>query len=360
MKPSPQTPLPALREIPRAPRLDLTPGEVKNYSITRALRSAYSGDWQKAGFERSVTLALLGKEPFESNRLLLPPQVLARDLVAGSGPAGGFLVETGFGGVLDSLRPTMVAARLGATIIDRLRGNLTLARNAGQLTITWQATESTQAVETDNFATGQIALTPKTATAFVEASRLFQLMTADAGEQMTLRELRLGLATAVDAAAFTGTGASGQPTGILNTPGIGTFTGASISYSGLLEAQGDVLSANALSEGGRVAFVCRPAVASLLANRQGFNASAPPCWQGPLAEGTVIGCPAISSMQLPAATLLAGDFSQMLLAEWGAGLDVRVDPYSGFLAGRVGMAASVSLDVCCAWPQAFSVATSVT
>ena len=360
MKPSPQTPLPALREIPRAPRLDLTPGEVKNYSITRALRSAYSGDWQKAGFERSVTLALLGKEPFESNRLLLPPQVLARDLVAGSGPAGGFLVETAAGGVLDSLRPIMVTARLGATVITGLQGNLTLARNSGGLTVTWQATEQSQAVETDNFNTGQFVLTPKTCSAFVEASRLFQLLAGDAGEAMILRELRLGLAAATDAVAFTGTGVSGQPTGILNTAGVGTFAGASVSYAGLLEAQTDVLSNNALTEGGRVAFVCRPATASLLANRQGFNANSGPCWQGPLSAGSVVGCPAVSTMQLPASTLLAGDFSQMILGEWGGGIDIRVDPYSGFLAGRVGMAASISVDIACGWPQAFSVATGVT
>jgi HK97 family phage major capsid protein len=359
MKVENQPALPALRELPRAPHLTLSPREVRDFSIHRALRAAYSGDWSKAGFERSVTLALIGDEPHESNRLIIPPQVLARDLVAGSGPAGGFLVETSARGVLDSLRPILATARLGASIITGLQSNVTYARNAGGLTITWQATESTQAVETDNFATGQIALTPKTATAFVEASRLFQLMTADAGEAMILRELRLGLATAVDAAAFTGTGASGQPTGILNIPGIGTFTGASINYAALLESQTDILSNNALSEGGRVAFVCRPAVASLLANRQGFNANSGPCWQGPLAEGTVIGCPAMSTMQLPAATLLAGDFSQMLLAEWGSGVDIRVDPYSGFLAGRVGMAASISVDVSCGWPQAFSVATSV-
>lgn len=360
MKPSMQTPLPALREIQRAPRLDLTPGETRNYSLTRALRAAYSGDWQKAGFERSVTLALIGTEPFESNRLILPPQILARDLVAGSGPAGGFLVSTTVGGVLDSLRPVMATARLGATIITGLQSNSTYARNAGGLTITWQASEQTQAAETDNFASGQIALTPKTCSAFVEASRLFQLLAGDVGEAMILKELRLGLATAVDAAAFTGSGASGQPTGIINTAGIGSFPGASLSYSALLESQTDILNNNALTEGGRVAFVCRPAVATLLANRQGFNANSGPCWQGPLAEGTVIGCPAISSMQLPAATLLAADFSQLVLAEWGSGVDIRIDPYSGFLAGRVGMAASISVDVSCGWPAAFSLATGVT
>jgi len=359
MKLATQVPLPALKELPRAPRLDLTPGETRNYSLTRALRAAYSGDWQKAGFERSVTLALIGTEPHESNRLIVPPQILARDLVAGSGPAGGFLVSTTVGGVLDSLRPVMATARLGASIITGLQSNVTYARNAGGLTITWAAAESTQAVETNDFSTGQIALTPKTATAFVEASRLFQLLAGDVGEQMVLRELRLGLSAAIDGAAFTGSGASGQPTGIINTGGIGGFPGASITYSALLEAQTDVLSANALSEGGRVAFVCRPAVASLLANRTGFNANSGPCWQGQIAQGSLVGCPAISSMQLPAATLLAGDFSQLILAEWGSGVDVRVDPFSAFVAGRVGMAASISVDVSCGWPQAFSVAAGV-
>jgi len=354
--------LPGERSIPLCSQVPLSEREISGYSIRNAIKAALTGNWSKAGFERSVTMATLqglGDADMASNRLIVPAAVLARDLVAGTGSAGGFLVNTEMRGVLDALRPRLVAARLGAQVITGLRNNVTYARNAGSLTLTWQATEGTPAVETENFNTGQIALTPKTVTGLVEASRVFQLLTLDVGEAMILRELRLGVAAGVDAAAFGGTGASGQPTGLLNTAGIGTFNGASITYANLLEAQTDVLSANALTEGGRVAFTCRPAVASVLAQRQGFNASSPPCWVGPLAEGQLIGCPAITSIFPPAATLVAGDFAQMMLAEWGAGLDVRVDPYTGFLSGRVGLAASLSVDVGVAWPQAFSVATSV-
>jgi HK97 family phage major capsid protein len=146
--------------------------------------------------------------------------------------------------------------------------------------------------------------------------------------------------------------------GLLGTAGIGTFTGASLTYAELLEAQTDILSANALSEGGKVSFLCRAAVAALLADREAFSADVP-LWRGPLDAGQLTDCPALTSMNIPADTLIAGDFSQMAIAEFGNGLEIRINPVQAFQSGIVGYGAFLTVDVAVMQPSAFSVATSV-
>lgn len=358
------TPQPTATE--RVAPIALTQREVESYSLTRALEAAQQGNWRDAGFEWELSeegFRRTGQpNAFHKHAFRVPHQILAshkRDLTVASATGGGFLAsDVQVQGVLDVLRPRMVTARLGAQYLPGLKSNVTYARTASSSTVTWHPTEATASTETANYNMGQISLVPKTCSAYVETSRLLRLMAPDLAEFTIRRDLARTLATAVDAAAFTGSGASGEPTGLLSAAGIGTFTGASLAYAGLLEAQTDILNANALSDGGQVAFTCRPAVASLLANRQGFSTLLP-MWTGPLAAGQLIGCPAVSTMQIPASTLVAGDFSQMLLAEWAGGIEIRVNPYANFPAGIFGYAAFLTMDVGVLQSTSFSVATSV-
>lgn len=106
-------------------------------------------------------------------------------------------------------------------------------------------------------------------------------------------------------------------------------------------------------------YVTTPAVAALLAQRQRFTGTDSPLWQGNLAEGQVIGHKAMSSLQVPTANILAGDWSQLILAEWGV-LEVETNPYANFAAGIVGIRAFYTVDVGVRWGASFSLATSVT
>jgi len=341
--------------------LVLSDRELSRYSVLRATEAARTGDWFEAGLEREIGTELRRRArlpDLDPRTLVVPPQILARDLTLANASGGGYLGDSPVYGVVDALRETSVVFRAGAQRLTGLRSNGTYATQGSRSTVTWAPTESTQAAETASYTFGSIAIAQKTVTAYVEESRQLRLMSPELGEMTIRRELRSTLSTALDAAALQGSGVNGEPTGILNA-GIGTFTGASVAYSGLLEAQTDILTANSLNDGSAVSFVCRPAVASLLAARQGFSTNAP-MWTGPLWKGQVAGCDAFSTMNIPATTLLAGDFSQLLIAEFGSGLEIRVNPYANFQAGIVGYGASLNVDVCTLRASGFSVATSVT
>ncbi len=83
-----------------------------------------------------------------------------------------------------------------------------------------------------------------------------------------------------------------------------------------------------------------------------------PCWEGNVWDGTMVGFPAMSSEQMTALTMLFGDWSEVVVGEWGV-LEVEVNPYANFAAGIIGIRALYSLDVAMRYPAAFSYATSI-
>ncbi|MTV64713.1 phage major capsid protein, partial [Streptococcus pneumoniae] len=72
---------------------------------------------------------------------------------------------------------------------------------------------------------GQVSLTPKTVGMFTDYSRKAILQTTPAIEALVRADLASGLAVEIDRAGIAGSGAAGQPRGIINTAGIGSVAG---------------------------------------------------------------------------------------------------------------------------------------
>lgn len=352
-----------------ASQLGLSEKEVQQFSILRAVVAARDKDWSRAGYEAEVSRSIaqkLGKTP-DATRFFVPLEVqqrqihdprmhAKRDLTVGTGNAGGFLVATENQGFIELLRNRSVVMNMGARRLTGLQGNLTIPRQSGAATAYWLSTEATAITESQQ-TLGQLAFTPKTAGAYTEISRLLALQSSPDAESMVMADLAAVVGLAVDAAALNGSGASGQPTGIINTAGIGSVTGTSIAYAGVLEFQTDVASANALF--GTSGYVTTPTVAALLMQRVKFASTASPIWEGNVLDGQCAGFRGMASNQMPSANLLFGDFNQVVIGEWGT-LEIEVNPYANFAAGIMGVRAMYSIDVGVRYAGAFSLATSVT
>jgi hypothetical protein len=78
-------------------------------------------------------------------------------------------------------------------------------------------------------------------------------------------------------------------------------------------------------------------------------------WDG----SQIAGKPAAVSTDVPAATLFVGDWSKCLVALWGAGLEVQVDPFTSFVSGAVQVRVVMHADVAFTKPAAFVRHTSV-
>jgi len=181
-------------------------------------------------------------------------------------------------------------------------------------------------------------------------------MSAGLAERLVMRDIAAGFAIAVDTAAISGSGSGGEPFGLLQSPGLGTFSGTTLSYATLLGAERAVLAANGLGQAGELAWACTPATAEILANRQAFS-STQSLWSGKLSAGTLIGCPGYTSMTIPTGRLIGGDFSQLMIAQWGA-LELRVNPYQQFQADITNITGFLSVDICTMRPSAFAVSSN--
>jgi hypothetical protein len=90
-----------------------------------------------------------------------------------------------------------------------------------------------------------------------------------------------------------------------------------------------------------------------------FSSTASPLWEGNVWDGQMCGFNAMSTNQMAAGTMLFGDWSQVVVGEWGV-LEIEVNPYANFQAGIIGVRALVSIDVGLRYAGAFSYGAAMT
>jgi HK97 family phage major capsid protein len=358
-----------------ASRLGLTSGETQRFSIARAITAAAAKDWAKAGFElecsRSVAqkLGRVAEDykfyiPFEVMERPLDVQVrqyLAglgrRDLTVATAGAGGFLVGTENVGFIEMLRNRSVAFRMGARRLSGLQGSVTVPRQSAAATAVWLANEASTLTESQQTFV-QMALSPKNVGAYTEISRQLLLQASPGAEGIVTDDLAQVTAIAADLGVLEGSGASGQPTGISGTSGIGSVSGTSLAAAGIIEFMTDIATANVTPS--RPGYVTTAAVAGLLMVRPELPTTGTTrLWMGNPWDGSLFGIPAMTSNQLTAASMIFGDWPEVVVAEWGV-LEVEVNPYANFQAGIIGVRAIYSMDVGVRRPFAFSRATTIT
>jgi len=348
-----------------ASRLGLTRIETQRFSLARAIVACRDGDWKNAPFELECSREIAKKlgRMMEPTNFFVPFEVMERpveakrDLTVATAGAGGFLVSTDNIGFIEMLRNRSVAFRMGARRLSGLQGSVTVPRQSAGATAVWLANEASTITESQQTFV-QMALAPKNVGAYTEISRQLLLQSSPAAEGIVTDDLAQVVATAADLGVLNGSGAGGQPTGIIGTAGIGGVTGTALAAAGIIDFMTDVAASNVTPA--RPGYVTTPAVAALLMVRPELPTTGTTrMWTGNLWDGAMFGLPAMSSNQMPTADMLFGDWNEVVVGEWGV-LEVEVNPYANFQAGIIGVRAIYSMDVGVRRPFAFSLATSIT
>lgn len=325
------------------------------FSLARLLDAMQQEHGLRDGYEKEVcsAAALSAGESFDRHRVLVPLHALAtRDLSAGTASAGGYLVATDTGSPVDALKPWSVVASAGVTVADNLSGNLILPRVTASAQGAWVDTEGTQYAESQP-TVGTASLTPKHVAVWLSFSRLWR-MQADGGEEFLRRHLLRSVGEMLDTAFFAGSGASGQPTGLLNTAGIGTQSGTSLAHAGILAMRKACVAAGARED--MLRWVGDEDTQELLAARERSSGGGRFLWD----DGYILGRPAHATKNAPASALVCGDFSAAVLALWGPSVRLEINPYQDFRAGIYAARVVLTCDVAFPQPGAFCVASSIT
>ena len=344
----------------------MTKKEAQRFSVVKAIKAMIDNDWSDAGLEREASKAIadkirsFGVERGGSGRgFFIPLEVQQRDMLVATAANGGNMVATNLRpqDFIELLRNRTLSNELGVRRLSGLVGNADITKQTAGATGYWLASESTAITESQQ-TIGLLQLRPKNLGAYTEITRQLLLQSTPDADSFVMDDLAAQLGVAIDAAVFNGSGAAGQPTGIIGTAGVGSVTGTTLGLPGCVEFQTDVAGANALNANCR--YVTTPSVAGLLSQRARIaSTDSITLWKGNINDGMVEGYQAHTSNNIPAATMIFGDFSKVILAEWGV-LEIDVNPYANFTAGITGIRAFYTCDVGVRVPGAFSVAASIT
>lgn len=331
-----------------APSADIgmTDKEVQRFSFVRAMNALANPTDRKAqeaaSYEREVSEVAARAAGKSAQGIYVPGEVLRRDLNVGTATAGGNLVATDLlaGSFIDLLRNRSAAIRAGATSMNGLVGNIAIPKQTGAATSYWVAesgapTESQQTL-------GQVTMTPKTVGAYTDFSRRLMLQSSIDVENMVRNDLALVIALAIDKAAFYGTGADNQPTGLKLQSGINTVdpVAAVPTFAEIVAMESAVAADNA--DIGNMAYVINAAMRGSLKSALKFSAAGSDTIFEP--GNTVNGYRTEVSNQIAANDLFFGNFADLMIGFW-SGLDLMVDPYSNSTSGTVRVVALQDVDI---------------
>lgn len=353
--------------------LGLSKKEVERFSFLRALNALANPSDRKANdaakFERELSDAISAKLGKSAQGFYVPNDVQKRDLNVLTATAGGNTVATNLlgGSFIDILRNSMMVMRMGGQMLSGLTGNIAIPRQTGAATAYWVAesgapTESQQAFD-------QVTMSPKTVGAYTDISRKLLLQSSIDVEAFVQNDLAMVLALAIDLAAINGSGAGNQPTGILQTSGIGDVAGgtngAAPTWANIIELWSDVAIANAAF--GNTGYLTNAKVAGkLMTTEKAANTAQFICPSFPDAAGLTNfgGARAGISNQVPsnltkgtanaiASAIIFGNWADLIIGQWGT-LDLTVDPYSNSTSGTVRVVALQDVDIAVRHAESFS------
>lgn len=324
-------------------KLGMDGKEIKRFSIFNLVRAMANpndrGAQDAAAFEfecsaeYSKTLGKAAKGAF------IPFDVLddshqKREVTVGAG-TGDQLVANNLlaGSFIDLLRSKMPLVRDGhVKMMSGLVGDVSIPKLLTGAAAYWVG--ESEAATTSDPTFGQIAMTPKTISANTEMSRKFLMQSTPNGESIIRNELAQRMALGLHQALINGTGASNQPTGLLNTTGLGVTAigtnGGVLTWDLLVALIKEIETDDA--EDGSLIHLTNPAVKAQLMTTKADAGSG-------IYLSDKIAYPLFTTNQMPSnltkgtataicSSLILGSFRENLMLGLWSGLDVIVDPYS--------------------------------
>lgn len=367
-------------------RVDLTKKEQSQYNIARGIMALVSNreNADQHSGKRENCLELEISDTIEKTwmrashgGLFVPwsirhqsPEIQKRaGLDSKTSTAGLELKFTEPGEFIQFLYNRMRLKEMGARTISGLRDNVSFPKQTGRATGTWVGENPGSDVADSALTLGSIASSPKTYQSSSSYSRQLLAQAVVDVDTLVREDLSRDQALAVDSVGITGTGSSNQPRGILNTSGVQSFVGSADSGNGGALTWDDIVAmttdletvnADQLGAGG---FLVTPGIKSSLKRTARLgNTVGLPIWAD---DNTVDGYMARSTNQVPSNgtkgggtalhTIIRGIFETMMIAFWGSGFELIVDPYRLKKQGMIELTTFMLVDIVLKYPQAFVV-----
>ena len=321
--------------------------EIEQFSVAKAIRAMADNDWKDAGLEREV-LRTTEKLRTRQNSFVLPNELMRRDVLKSG--TGGELVGVQFLGdrFIDALY-TESDVLNRCTLLSGLTQDVAIPRMTSSSSSAWYAEGGTIAESTPAF--DQLTLSANTLASMVEYSR--KLLRQSDVEQILRRDMSRTMAIALDTAILNGSGSGAEPTGILQTSGIGAVAGgtngAAPTYDNMVDLIAAVAEDNARSDNS--VFISNSKVEAKLRKTSKVSSTDSVMV---LENGQVAGRDFIISNAMPSnltkgtgsglSAILFGDLREVVVGMFGD-LEVVVDPHTKLNENLLRIASFMEVDL---------------
>lgn len=273
--------------------------------------------------------------------------------------------------IIDRLFPASVAGRIGAQMIAIEAGAMEWPVVTSAITAGWGATETGGVAGPTVYATADRALKPDHNLGVqMKITRKAMKQSGEALEAAIRRDMQGAMSVELDRAAFLGTGADGQPLGVITgaaTYGItSTAIGATADWAALRGAIVRFMTANAAASPQDVRALIRPEVWSAMEDVEAFPGSGLTEWDR-LMKNIPADNIAMSSNALPAPvsnattallSTVAGGLAPLFIGAWGA-VDLIRDPFSDANSGGLRLTGLATVDITVARPSQLQILTGL-
>lgn len=337
------------------PTVHLSEKELKIYNPANAVRSLVN---KTNSLEREVSDQYAKNSGISPAGIFIPHNAVLpkmrtgrRDLTAGTANSAAELVGTDHLGAqfIDYLYEKMVLDNI--TFLPNRKGNVEIPVLSASAGHGWAATEVTAVAEGAPTTTERTA-SPKRGGRFIEMTKQLMIQSDPDAESLFVNDLLKSLAIGIQNAVLNGTGASGQPTGVKLTSGIGSV-GSLASMDFDKAVLFETLIDDAFGDGNGMYFVTRRAHSGALKTRK-IDAGSGRF----VNENNVINGYGVRTTNLVAdGDMFFGDWTNVIVPLWD-GVDLVFDPYTKAAEGMVKVTANQLLDIIVRYPSAFSYGSS--
>ncbi len=356
--------------------------ELQNFSFMEAVAQAVDGNYEgfvKEMREEGIREAKEAGVEISNRKSLVIPQKVLRNVKlqrtgtpknkVTAGTQGQRTIETESIDFVSLLRERLMLTQLGARFASGLVGNIPLNRQTEGFVFGWAATENAEAGKSSADYDGK-TLSPKRGTGYMDVSNQWLIQSSPEIEQALVNDILTGTQVGIEKAAINGSGADGEPEGLLNTSGIlSAFAGGaednSANADGAAQAWDDWVNLEKLiqvnnADMGTLGYATTPKVKAQARLSKIDEGSGIFIWDKLMAEDARIGVGNIVPDDLTKGTnednlsaLIYGNWNDLWVGMW-SGIELMVNPYTKAKTAETEMVVHVYVDTAVRRPESFA------
>lgn len=309
--------------------------KMEKFSLLKAIRAIANNQTLD---ERSQEVVNTGIEEMRksgqsySGQIILPVEERAA-IVAGTATNGQEVVAEDKLNILAPLRDKLVLSAAGANFMTGLVGNVSIPTYSGA-NVGWGAETAAASDGAGTF--GEVELSPKRLTAYIDISKQFLIQDSASAEALIRKDIVDAISNKLESTILGNVaGSATQPAGLFN--GV-TADNAEVTFADILNMEKTLEKKNVY---GDIKFIVSPDAKYILRNTAVGGTKSD--FKMIMSDGEIDGIPTLCTNAVASKGIILGNFNDLVIGQWG-GIDLTVDPYTQAANGKIRLVVNAYFD----------------